>query len=313
MPTIKDTYGRPLYHIRVSVTQRCDLNCFYCHREGQDIATNEMTPTEISKIVKVASEFGINKAKITGGEPLLRPDLPEIIHSISNIRDIEEVSLVTNARILTYDKATKLKNKGLTRININLPSHHEETYRKIVGMKLKPTLEGIKASVKSGLFPVKINMVLLKGLNDNEVYSMIDFVKGIGAILQLIELEPLKINETMYMKYFLPLENIESEIAKAAKKIETRKIMQNRSVYTLGDGAKVEFVRPVDNTEFCLHCTRIRLTSNGKIKPCLMSDDGLVDVLDPIRSAATENKLRESFLKAVKLRKPYYTAQKFRV
>ena len=313
MLAIKDSHGRPLYHIRVSITQRCDLNCFYCHREGQDLATNEMTPAEISKIVKIASKFGVNKVKITGGEPLLRPDLSEIIHSISNIREIEEVSLVTNARILTHEKASELKHKGLTRININLPSHREETYRKIAGMELKPALEGIEAAVKSGIFPVKLNMVILKGLNDNEVYSMINFVKEFGAILQLIELEPLRMSEEMYKRHFLPLENIESEIARTARKVETRKIMQNRSVYTLGNNAKVEFVRPVDNTEFCLHCTKIRLTSNGKLKPCLMSNDDLIDILGPIRVGETEDKLCELFLKAVRLRRPYHTAQKLRV
>ncbi len=310
---IKDGYGRPLYHIRVSVTQRCDLNCFYCHKEGQNVDTNEMTPEEISKIVKVASEFGINKVKITGGEPLLRKDLHEIIDSIANIRDIEEVSLVTNARLLTYDRALKLKQKGLTRININLPSNRDETYREIIGMELGPALNGIRAAINSGLYPVKINMVLLKELNDNEVHSMIDFVKENGAILQLIELEPLKMAESFYKRYFLPLENVENKIVKEAKKVETREYMQNRSVYTLKNGAKVEFVRPVDNTEFCLNCTRLRLTSDGKLKPCLMTNDGLVDILGPMRRGESENMLHELFLKAVKLRKPFLTEQKLSI
>jgi len=156
-------------------------------------------------------------------------------------------------------------------------------------------------------------MVLLKGLNDNEVHSMIDFVKENGAILQLIELEPLKITENIYKRYFLPLVNIENEIVKKAKKMETREYMQKRSIYTLKNGAKVEFVKPVDNTEFCLNCTRLRLTSDGKLKPCLMTNDGLVDILGPMRRGETENMLHKLFLKAVKLRKPFLTEQKLSV
>ncbi len=271
-----------------------------------------MTPNEIAKIIKIASWFGINKVKITGGEPLLRHDLSEIIYLISKIKSIEDISLVTSARILTYKKALEMKNKGLTRINVNLPSLKEEIYRKIVGLELKPAIDGIKAALRSGLYPVKINMVLLKGLNDLEVPSMINFAKENKAILQLIELEPLKMNNETYKKYFMPLEEIESWLSKESKKVVIRETMQNRRIYTLKNNTKVEFVRPVDNTEFCLHCTRIRLTNNGKLKPCLMSNNGLVDILGPIRRGDSEIKLRELFLRAVKLRKPYYTEQEIR-
>ncbi|KON27270.1 hypothetical protein AC481_05315 [miscellaneous Crenarchaeota group archaeon SMTZ-80] len=309
---IKDNFGRPIYHIRVSITQKCDLNCFYCHKEGQDKATIEMTPKEIYKIIEIASGFDITKVKITGGEPLLRSDLSKIVHLISKIGTIEDISLVTNARNLTYERALKLKNSGLTRININLPSLNEITYRKIVGRKLGPALEGINAAAKAGLYPIKINMVLLKGINDNEVYSIINYTKNYEAILQLIELEPLRISDDTYRKYFIPLENIENKISKEAKKLDIRRAMQNRRVYTLKDGEKVEFVRPVDNTEFCLHCTKIRLTSNGELKPCLMSNDGLVNILNPLRIGEPESKLRSLFLEAIKSRKPYCTEQKLK-
>lgn len=310
--TIKDNFGRPIYHIRVSITQKCDLNCFYCHKEGQDKATIEMTPKEIYKIIEIASEFGINKVKITGGEPLLRSDLSNIVNLISKIKTVEDISLVTNARNLTYERALKLKNSGLTRININLPSLNEITYRKIVGRKLGSALEGINAAAKAGLYPIKINMVLLKGLNDSEVNSIIDYTKNYEAVLQLIELEPLRMSDNTYRKYFIPLENIENEISKEAKKLDIRRAMQNRRVYTLKDSAKVEFVRPVDNTEFCLHCTKIRLTSNGELKPCLMSNDGLVNILNPLRSGEPKSKLRSLFLEAIKSREPHCTEQKLK-
>jgi len=222
-----------------------------------------MTHDEILKIIRIASDFGIKRVKITGGEPLLRHDLPKILQSISNIEGIEDISLVTNARALSYDLALELREKGLNRININLPSINETTYNKILGVELTPALDGVKAAVKSGLNPVKVNMVLLNGINSDEVYSMIDFTQKEGAILQLIELEPLKMN-----------------------------------------------VRPVDNTEFCLHCTRMRLTSDGKLKPCLMSSDDLVDMLTPLRNGEDEDKLKKLFLQAIKSRRPFYSKQK---
>jgi len=307
---VKDNYGRPIYNIRVSITQKCDLNCFYCHKEGHDSVTDEMTHDEIQKIIRLASDFGIKRVKITGGEPLLRHDLPKIIRSVSNIERIEDISLVTNARTLSYDLALELREKGLNRININLPSINETTYNKILGVELTPALDGVKAAVNSGLNPVKVNMVLLNGINSNEVYSMIDFTQKEGAILQLIELEPLKINDSTHKKYFFPLANIEKDIAKQADDVFTRELMQNRKVYTLKNGTKIEFVRPVDNTEFCLHCTRMRLTSDGKLKPCLMSSDDLVDILTPLRNGEDEEKLRKLFLQAIKSRKPFYSEQR---
>lgn len=307
---VKDNYGRPILNFRVSITQKCDLNCFYCHKEGHDLVTNEMNHDEILKITRIASDFGIKRVKITGGEPLLKHDLPKIVKSISNIEKIEDVSLVTNARTLSVNLALELRDKGLNRININLPSINEETYNKIVGVELGPTLDGVKAAVNSGLNPVKVNMVLLNGLNSNEVYSMIDFTQKAGVILQLIELEPLKMKEDTHKKYFFPLENIENEIAKRAENVFTRKLMQNRKVYTLKNGAKIEFVRPVYNTEFCLHCTRIRLTSDGKLKPCLMTSDNLVDILTPLRNGEDEDKLKKLFLQAIKSRRPFYSKQK---
>jgi len=269
-----------------------------------------MTHDEILKIIRIASDFGIKRVKITGGEPLLRHDLPKIIQFISNIEEIEDISLVTNARTLSDNLALELRDKGLNRININLPSINEETYNKILGVGLDPALDGVKAAVNSGLNPVKVNMVLLNGINSDEVYSMIDFTKKEGVILQLIELEPLKINDDTHKKYFFPLVNIEKEIAKQAENVFTRKLMQNRKVYTLKNGAKIEFVRPVDNTEFCLHCTRMRLTSDGKLKPCLMSSDDLVDILTPLRNGEDEDKLKKLFLHAIKSRKPFYSEQK---
>lgn len=305
---ITDKYGRPIVNFRISLTQECDLACFYCHREGQEHTHSHdlMTPDEIVKIVKIGTEFGIRKVKLTGGEPLTRKDLSEIVHRLSSLPQIIEVSLVTNARQLSVDRAVKLKQAGLNRININLPSVNQETYKKIVGKDIEPALEGINSAIKAQINPVKINMVLLKGLNSDDVKPMMRFTEDIGAILQIIELEPLKKAVEFYTQYHYPLDDLEKEISAKASHVRARKTMQNRKVYTIGN-LKVEIVKPVENSDFCMHCTKLRLTSHGRLKPCLMSEE-MIDVLTPIRNGEPVEVVQNLFRETISHRKPYYTS-----
>jgi cyclic pyranopterin phosphate synthase len=303
-----DKYGRPIVNFRISLTQECDLACFYCHREGQEHSHSNdlMTPDEIVKIVKIGTEFGIRKVKLTGGEPLTRKDLSEVVNRLSSLPQINEVSLVTNARQLSVDRAVELRQAGLNRININLPSVNKETYKKIVGKDLEPALEGINSAIEAKINPVKINMVLLKGLNSADVKPMMRFTEDIGAILQIIELEPLKKAEKFYKQYHYPLDDLEKEFSVKASNVRVRKTMQNRKVYTLGN-LKVEIVKPVENSDFCLHCTKLRLTSHGKLKPCLMNQE-TIDVLTPIRRGEPQEVVQSLFREAINHRKPYYTS-----
>jgi len=263
---ITDRYCRPIENLRISLTQQCDLECFYCHQEGHDHSRVEMTPEEILQITKIGTEFGVKKIKLTGGEPLTRRDLSEIIRLLATLPKVEEISLVTNARQLTLERALELKQAGLDRVNINLPSTNPQTYKKIVGRDIDPALSGVKAAVEVRLIPIKINVVLLRGLNSEEVQPMMDYAEGIGAILQLIELEPVKKGEEFYKQYHYPMDNLEQEISSKASNIRVRHSMQNRKVYTVGK-LDVEIVKPVENSEFCMHCTKLRLTSDGKLKP----------------------------------------------
>ncbi|MCW4043359.1 MAG: GTP 3',8-cyclase MoaA [Candidatus Bathyarchaeota archaeon] len=303
-----DKYGRPIVNFRISLTQECDLACFYCHREGQEHSHSNdlMTPDEIVKIVKIGTEFGINKVKLTGGEPLTRKDLSEIVHRLSSISQIDEISLVTNARQLSLDRAVELRLSGLNRINVNLPSVNKDTYKKIVGKDLEPALEGINSAMKAKINPVKLNMVLLKGLNSDDVKPMMHFAEDIGGILQIIELEPLKKAEEFYKQYHYPLDDLEKEFSAKASNVRVRKSMQNRKVYTLGN-LKVEIVKPVENSDFCMHCTKLRLTSHGKLKPCLMNQE-TIDVLTSIRRGDPPEVVQGLFRKAITHRKPYYTS-----
>jgi cyclic pyranopterin phosphate synthase len=264
-----------------------------------------MSPQEIAEIVRAAAELGANRIKITGGEPLVRSDVPLILRQISSVPYIKDLSLVTNGTLLTDELAEELKREGLRRLNINIPSIEPKTYARLTGGDLSKAIRGVEAAKKAGLYPIKINMVALAGQNEAHVDSMIEFARANKAILQIIELEPLHIHHDYYREHHLDLENIERKIADSAKRVKSREHMQGRKIYSL-PGVDVEIVRPVENTGFCLHCTRVRLTSDGRLKLCLMTNDALVDLLIILRSRGTANELRAAMTEAIKARKPFY-------
>ena len=267
-----------------------------------------MTVDEILHIVRIAISLGISRVKLTGGEPLLRKESVEIIKDISGLKGLTDLSITTNGTHLK-GLAKDLKDAGLERVNVSLPTLDPKVYSEVMGGDLQDAIDGIKAAVDAGLQPVKLNMLLLKGINDQEVEKMIRFAAQTGTILQMIELEPINLGEGYYKSHHLGLDRIEDKLEKLAVKKQVRKFMQKRRVYTLTD-VKVELIRPIENTEFCANCTRIRVTSDGRIKPCLMRSDNLVDFLTPMRNGADDKKLAEIFIEAVKKREPYYKVTK---
>jgi cyclic pyranopterin phosphate synthase len=306
---LKDNYGRPLLNLRIALTRPCNLHCSFCHAEGEDkFAENhvEMTADEVVRIAKVAVRLGVSRIKLTGGEPLLRKDIVQIVRGIASIPGLEELSMTTNGTLLE-PLARELRANGLKRVNINLPTIDGEIYCKLTGGRLENVLDGVKAAVEAGLNPVKLNMLVLRGVNDFQVAEMIDFAREVGAVLQLIELEPINISREYYATYHKPLGEYEEMLNQKAVKVETRKHMQNRRIFHLQD-VKVEVVHPIENTDFCWHCTRLRVTSDGKLKPCLMRNDNTVDILTPMRNGATDKELVELFKLANQRRQPYNQA-----
>jgi cyclic pyranopterin phosphate synthase len=303
---LTDNYGRPLLNLRIALTKPCNLHCAYCHAEGEyknAEAAPEMTCEEIVRIVRIAVSLGISKVKLTGGEPLLRKDILQIVKGITATQGLEELSMTTNGTLLA-PIAKQLQMNGLKRVNISLPTINGETYCKLTGGRLEDVLSGVKAAVEAGLNPVKLNMLILKGVNDSQVPEMIRFAREAGAVLQLIELEPLNISSEYYAAYHKPLGEYEEILKQKALKVENRRYMQNRRIYHL-PGVKVEIVHPMENTDFCMHCTRLRVTSDGKLKPCLMRNDNTVDILTMIRNGATDEELIELFKLANQRRQPY--------
>jgi cyclic pyranopterin phosphate synthase len=275
--------------------------------EGEEVpaenGADEMTVDEIVHIVRIAVGLGLSKVKLTGGEPLMRKDVVEIVKGIAAIPGLEDLSMTTNGAMLA-SLAEELHANGLRRVNVSLPTLNEEVYTKLTGGKPEDVLEGISAAVETGLYPVKINMLILKGANDHAVPEMIEFAQKTGTILQLIELEPINVDDAYYNASHKSLDEYETLLKQKAVKVETRPYMQNRHIYHLPD-AKVEVIHPIENTNFCMHCTRLRVTSDGKLKPCLMRNDNLVDVLTPMRNGADDGELIELFKLANQRRQPY--------
>jgi len=303
---ICDNYERPILNLRISVTQKCDKHCPYCHKEGERNPSTVMTVDEIVRIVRIAISLGISRVKLTGGEPLLRKEIVEIVRGISGLEGLTDLSMTTNGTHLK-GSAKDLKAAGLVRMNVSLPTLDPDIYNNIMGGNLQDALDGIKAAVEAGLQPVKLNMLVLKNVNDNEVEKMIQFAAQTGTILQMIELEPINLSKTYYDRYHLYLDEIAEKLERLASETRVRKYMQKRRIYTLPK-VKVELIRPIENTEFCANCTRIRITSDGKLKPCLMRKDNLVDLLTPIRNGADDKKLAEILMHTIKKREPYYKA-----
>lgn len=302
-----DSYGRPVDNFRISITNRCNLNCVYCHREGvHENNFREMKLEEIIRIIKLSVEFGIRYIKITGGEPLIREDIFDIIREIREISEIKNISLVTNGSLLE-EKAFKLKEAGLDRVNISLDTLDPCIFSNITQMDEKihkKILRGVVKAIEAGLYPIKINMVMLKDINEDEFESMFNFTKEHGCTLQCIELIPLEKGEENFTKH-MDLEKLEKKISKSAEKIVVRR-MQKRRKYYLRDGGVIEFVTPFHNSEFCANCSKMRLTYDGKLKPCLLRNDNLVDIITPLREGKSDKYLKKLYKKAIDLREPYY-------
>jgi cyclic pyranopterin phosphate synthase len=305
--TLCDNFGRPLNSLRISITQKCNLQCFFCHKEGETTPDGEMSPEEIAQIAKIASQLGMKKVKLTGGEPLLRQDIPKIVSEIARYAD--EVSVTTNGVFLERYAQT-LRNVGLKRVNVSLSSITPKTFQRITGKAcVQQVKNGIRAALQSGLYPVKINMVVLKGINVNEIPKMVDFAKEIGATLQLIEFQPIQRENIAYWKNFhYDLAPIEDWLKNKAVAVEENPL-HKRKRYILkrnGGSVCVEIVRPMHNSGFCQNCTRLRVTSGGKLKPCLLRNDNLVDIIHHIRQNAKADGLKDAFKEAATLREPYW-------
>lgn len=265
---MKDKFGREISYLRISITKRCNLNCVYCGKEECEKKETELTPDAYYKIAKAFAKCGIKKVRITGGEPLVRGDVADIIRLIRTIPEIQTIALTTNA-VYLKDYAKQLKKAGLDSVNISLDSTDGSTYRHLTGADvLNRVTEGIEQAQKVGLFPIKINAVLMKGVNSDGTGELISLAKDNKIDVRFIELMPffedvdtadLLVTGEEILKQFPFLEPLPDE--KGTAKYYSQK----------GFKGRIGLINPVSD-KFCGECNRIRLLCDGKIKPCLGYD-----------------------------------------
>ena len=304
---VKDTFERPIISLRITITNRCNENCIYCHHDGMISSKDEMTADEIYKICKIAKKLGVKKIRLSGGDPLVRKDIVEIVEKIGSL-NFKDISLTTNG-VLLEKYAKDLKEAGLSRVNVSLDTLNRDTYKFVTNMDyLNEAKAGILKAVEVGLYPVKINMVIMKDINEHEIKDMFNFCKDNNMVLQLIELiESENCDDDKFSaEYHYTLDKVEERLADIADDVKERKFMQGRRKYYI-NGGEIEVVKPMDNSKFCANCTRLRVTPDGKIKPCLLRNDNLVELISYIRNNESDEKLEEIFLKGIDKREPFNT------
>jgi cyclic pyranopterin phosphate synthase len=267
---MKDNFGRDIYYLRLSVTDKCNLRCVYCmpetgvkKRRHEDVLTVE----EIAEIVRAAAACGIYKVRVTGGEPLVRRGIIEICKSISEIKNIREICLTTNG-ILVPQFAEQLKSAGVNRLNISLDSLCELTYNEITRIgNLNDALKGIDAAFDAGFDAIKINAVLIGGVNDNVIPALLELTRKKSVNVRFIELMPVGECADWAKTRFISAQSV-LQIAPELHETGTDGVSK---VYMLPDGlGTVGLISPI-SSHFCPTCNRIRITADGMLKPCLHS------------------------------------------
>jgi cyclic pyranopterin phosphate synthase len=295
MTGLSDSFQRPINYLRISVTDRCNLRCVYCMpTEGISLMSHYdiLSYEEIYTLVKVAAELGINRIRLTGGEPLVRAGLTDLVRLIAGIDTITDIALTTNG-ILLAQHAAHLKEAGLMRVNVSLDTLKPEKFRQITRCgELEDTLNGIEAAKAADLTPVKINMVVMAGVNDDEIPDFALKTLQDGWNVRFIEYMPVNGDAPVTPKLF-SVSDIRKRIEPLGK-LEPWKIDAGNgpAKYFRLPGAKgtIGFITPVTE-HFCYQCNRLRLTADGKLRLCLLNEDE-IDLKEPLRSGASVAELK---------------------
>ena len=299
---LTDKFGRPMHDLRISVTDRCNFRCPYCmpaeiYGEAYEFLPREdiLTFEELTRLVGIFAELGIGKLRITGGEPLLRNDLPQLLNMLTDIPGIDDLTLTTNGYLLSQF-AQQLKSAGLNRITISLDSLDDEVFKAMNGRGF--TTERVLASIQKasevGLSPIKINCVVQKNVNDHTIVDLARHFKGTGHIVRYIEYMDVGNKNGWKSEHVVSAEEIISRIDAEMPLEPTESNYQGEVAtrYRYKDGSGEIGVIASVTKPFCGDCTRVRLSTDGKVFTCLFASEG-VSLMDPIRGGATDNYLRE--------------------
>ena len=293
----RDDFGRAINYLRVSVTDRCNLRCVYCMpAEGiEKRPTSEiLSYEELSVVIRAAAELGISKVRLTGGEPLARIDLVDLVLMIASVPGIDDLSMTTNGTLLARHAAA-LAKAGLHRVNISLDTMRPDRFRQITRRdRLDDVWDGIEAARAAGLTPIKLNMVVVRGLNDDEI---IDFARRTlthGWHVRYIELMPIGANVDWASDGVVPIPEVRARIEAEAGPLEAVHGPQGngpaRYYRWPGSEGSIGFIGALSE-HFCTSCNRLRLTADGRLRPCLMSTDE-IDLRGPLRDGAGPEEIR---------------------
>lgn len=299
---MRDKFGRVITYLRISVTPNCNLKCIYCISKNakKNPRSEILTNREIARVSRIAVSLGIKKIRLTGGEPLLRRGIVELVKDIKSIEGLEDLSLTTNGTLLE-DYVFPLKEAGLKRINISLDTLDEEKFKIITGGKsFEKVMKGIDLAINAGFEPIKINVVVIRGLNDNEIERFVEFGKEKNLIVRFIEYMPISEIENFKEK-FVSREEIEKRIFDFLKRdnIPEYGLHESNGCFSKENLERIGIISSVSHG-FCGSCNRLRLTSDGFLRSCLTRDME-VDLKEALR-AGDDSKIKELFHKAVMLK-----------
>ena len=294
MKPIKDRYKRIIDYMRISVTDRCNLRCVYCMpSEGLKLIAHKdiLRYEEIVRIVSVAAMLGVTKIRITGGEPLIRGNLSFLIEALRHIDGIDDISLTTNGMLLSR-QISQLAAAGLNRINVSLDSLKADKYREITrGGDINTVFEGIHRAQQEGVSPIKLNMIPIRGLNDNEIESFAELTVKTPFHVRFIEFMPIGAGTVWNVDKYISTEEIKRRVSAIAPLIPVKLRRSGPArYYRLGNAPGViGFISPITH-HFCGSCNRLRLTSDGKLRPCLFSETE-IDLKSAMRSGAADEEI----------------------
>ena len=302
-PPVVDRLNRPLHDLRVSVTDRCNFRCTYCmpkevfNSKYKFLPRKELlTFEEILRVVRVFAKLGVSKIRLTGGEPLLRNDLETLIEKIRCVDGVEDISLTTNASLLTAERAKRLRDAGLQRVNISLDALDDETFMRVndVGISVQQVLDGINAAQNAGFSAVKVNMVVKKGLNDHSILPMANFFHGTGQILRFIEFMDVGNSNGWDLEHVTTSREIADRIDAELpiKPIEPNYAGEVAKRWRYKDGGGEIGIISSVSEPFCGDCSRARLSALGSVYNCLFASQGH-DLREMLRTGCTDDALFE--------------------
>ncbi len=304
--SLVDQYNRTIRYLRLSVTDRCDLRCFYCMpNDYRDFKEPDewLSFAEIERVITSFTRLGVTSVRITGGEPLVRHDLPVLVKNLAAVPGLEDLSLSTNATRLAKNAAI-LKESGIARINVSLDTIDPVKFKKITQGKLEKIIDGLMAAKKAGIHPIKINMVIMKGVNDDDVEDMVNFCIQNGFTLRFIETMPIGDSGRNALDYFIDLHEIEAQLGEKFDLIPT--VIPGvgagpaRYVQVAGTDFNIGFITPISQ-HFCDTCNRVRMVADGTLYMCL-GDEHKFELRPLLRGGISDEALDQVIRDAINMK-----------